>query len=97
MSTAAPLDPSELAQGAHRARREAWRRAFYRMRQSSLSLVGLVLVLLLLFIAAAGHSLAPPQRRVASRDGPRVWIDGELRSRRDLDGFGCVCGGRRRR
>ena len=50
-------------------RREAWRRGWYRLRQSSLSLVGLVLVLALLFIAAAGPALAPfPQHITGSID-----------------------------
>lgn len=50
-------------------RREAWRRGWYRLRQSSLSLVGLALVLLLLFAAAAGHALAPfPEHITGSVD-----------------------------
>ena len=59
MSAVAPVDVAAVAQGAARARRDAWRRAFYRMRQSSLSIVGLVLVVLLLVVAAAGNSIAP--------------------------------------
>ena len=38
---------------------EAWQRGFYRLRQSWLSLAGLVLVLLLLLIALAGSWMAP--------------------------------------
>ncbi|MEY4975532.1 MAG: hypothetical protein RIQ97_727 [Pseudomonadota bacterium] len=41
------------------ARAEAWRRGFYRFRQSRLSMVGLALVLLLLVMALAGPWLAP--------------------------------------
>ena len=44
---------------ASRARRDAWRRGLYRMRQSSLSLVGLALVVFLLVLAATGHAIAP--------------------------------------
>lgn len=53
--TAVPVD----------VRRESWRRGWYRLRQSSLSLVGLVLVLLLLFVAAAGQTLAPYPEHIA--------------------------------
>jgi len=53
--TAVPVD----------VRRESWRRGCYRLRQSSLSLVGLVLVLLLLFVAAAGQALAPYPEHIA--------------------------------
>lgn len=101
MSTAAPLDPSEVAQGAHRARREAWRRAFYRMRQSSLSLVGLVLVLLLLFVAAAGHSLAPfPEHITGSIDTtmrfrPPSWQHWMGTNELGQDVFSLVLGGAR--
>ncbi len=50
-------------------RREAWRRGWYRLRQSSLSLVGLALVALLLFVAATGHVLAPfPEHITGSVD-----------------------------
>ena len=59
MSAVAPVDPASVAQGASRARREAWLRAFYRMRQSSLSMVGLVLVVVLLVLAGIGDSIAP--------------------------------------
>ncbi len=69
MTTTAPVDAAQLAQGASRARRDAWRRAFYRMRQSSLSIVGLVLVVLLLVVAAAGNSMAPfPEHIVGGID-----------------------------
>ncbi len=53
--TAVPVD----------VRRESWRRGWYRLRQSSLSLVGLVLVLVLLFVAAAGQALAPYPEHIA--------------------------------
>ena len=59
MSAHLPLDAAVLASSASHARREAWRRGLYRMRQSSLSIVGLVLVLLLLVLAATGHWIAP--------------------------------------
>lgn len=41
------------------ARLESWRRGLYRFRQSGLSMVGLLLVLFLLVIAAAGQAIAP--------------------------------------
>ena len=41
------------------ARREAWRRAVYRFGRSGLSVTGLVLVLLLLFLSIFGPWLAP--------------------------------------
>lgn len=44
---------------ASQARVDAWRRGFYRLRQSWLSLLGLSLVVLLLFVAAAGNWIAP--------------------------------------
>ena len=48
-----------MSQSAQDARLEAWRRAFYRLRQSWLSLVGLALVMALLLLAAFGPWLAP--------------------------------------
>lgn len=54
---------------ASQARREAWRRGLYRLRQSSLSMVGLVLVIVLLVLAATGHSIAPyPEHITGSID-----------------------------
>ncbi|MDE1947803.1 MAG: ABC transporter permease [Burkholderiales bacterium] len=52
---------SELAPASTRgqARMDALRRAAYRLRQSGLSLVGLVLVVMLLVVAAAGPWMAP--------------------------------------
>ena len=52
---------SELAIASSRgqARLDALRRAAYRLRQSALSLVGLVLVVMLLVVAAAGPWMAP--------------------------------------
>lgn len=38
---------------------QAWARAYYRLRQNWLSLVGLVLVVFLLVVALAGNQLAP--------------------------------------
>jgi len=38
---------------------QAWARAYYRLRQNWLSLVGLVLVVFLLIVALAGNQLAP--------------------------------------
>ena len=38
---------------------DAWRRGWYRLRQSSLSMVGLLLVILLIFIALFGAWIAP--------------------------------------
>ena len=52
------LAPS-IAVAAPLAALDAWRRGFYRLRQSSLSLVGLALVMLLLFIALFGVWIAP--------------------------------------
>jgi peptide/nickel transport system permease protein len=43
----------------------AWRRAFYRFRQSWLSIIGLALVLFLLFLAVFGPLLAPYPEHVA--------------------------------
>ncbi len=47
------------------ARRVAWSRAFYRFRQSWLSLAGLAIALLLLVLALFGASLAPYPAHVA--------------------------------
>ena len=58
------------------ARREAWRRAVYRFGRSGLSVTGLVLVLLLLFLSIFGPWLAPYPEHItgsistASRFGP---------------------------
>ena len=69
MSTTPPPDLAALAGGAAHARREAWRRALYRMRQSSLSMVGLALVVVLLVLAATGHWIAPfPEHITGSID-----------------------------
>ena len=45
------------------ARAEAWRRGFYRFRQSRLSMVGLAVVLLLLVMALAAGNFQPPSAR----------------------------------
>ena len=47
------------------ARSEAWRRSLYRFRQSSLSVAGLAMVAILLFIAVFGEWLAPYPAHVA--------------------------------
>lgn len=47
------------------ARREMWRRSVYRFRQSTLSIVGLALVVALIFIAVFGPLLAPYPDHVA--------------------------------
>ena len=47
------------------ARKLAWRRGFYRFRQSSLSVIGLAIVLALLFIALFGSWLAPYPEHIA--------------------------------
>jgi peptide/nickel transport system permease protein len=47
------------------ARREMWRRSVYRFRQSTLSIVGLALVLALIFVAVFGPFLAPYPDHVA--------------------------------
>ena len=57
------------AGSAAQARRESWRRGMYRMRQSGLSMVGLVLVVVLLVLAAVGHWIAPfPEHITGSID-----------------------------
>jgi peptide/nickel transport system permease protein len=101
MSSAVPADAIDAAQGASRARRDAWRRAFYRMRQSSLSIVGLVLVLLLLVVAAAGNSIAPFPDHItgsidtAMRFKPPSWKNWMGTNELGQDVFSLVLGGAR--
>lgn len=47
------------------ARRLAWRRAVFRFRQSSLSMLGLAMVLAVLFVAVFGSALAPFPEHIA--------------------------------
>ena len=69
MSAARPPVGAGAAADAPHAPGEAWRRGLYRLRQSSLSLVGLALVVLLLLLAAAGHWIAPyPEHITGSID-----------------------------
>ena len=101
MTTIVPVDAAQLAQGASRARRDAWRRAFYRMRQSSLSIVGLVLVLLLLVVAAAGNIMAPFPDHItgsidtAMRFKPPSWKNWMGTNELGQDVFSLVLGGAR--
>ena len=101
MSAVAPVDPASVAQGASRARREAWLRAFYRMRQSSLSIVGLVLVVLLLVVAAAGNAIAPFPEHItgsidtAMRFKPPSWKNWMGTNELGQDVFSLVLGGAR--
>ena len=56
---------AEATQAPRSASSEGWRRAFYRLRQSWLSVLGLVMVLLLLVLALAGNALAPFPEHIA--------------------------------
>lgn len=97
----ATADSLAAVQGAPRARRDAWQRAFYRLRQSSLSLVGLGLVLLLLGVAAAGNSIAPfPEHITGSIDTavrlkPPSWTNWMGTNELGQDVFSLVLGGAR--
>lgn len=63
MSDAALPPPPEP--GAESARSLAWRRAFFRFRQSGLSMLGAAIVLLVIFVAVFGPWLAPYPEHVA--------------------------------
>ncbi|RQV70320.1 ABC transporter permease [Burkholderia cenocepacia] len=57
------------AHALHTSRRQNWRRAFYRFRQSHLSVVGLVIVLLLALSAIGGTWIVPfPQQALGAVD-----------------------------
>lgn len=59
------MSDAALSKPAISARRENWSRAFYRFRQSALSVIGLVLVLALVLIALLAPFIVPYPEQVA--------------------------------